>query len=303
MEKTVLSFFCDDTSPYGRPADAFKTFLDFISAEGAGGESTVLLAPGSGERTLSQPTTDLERRYVQQVRRAFDCGIDTHMEVMTHGGVYDFERGCVPEGVIHEGLWLHEPDVSVATYESYLGHIIEEGERAGIRFTGFTWPGCGCEACTKRYAELRERGITDLNPNVWQALLNLARRGKFRGPTVPCFVHGREQVRLMAADGKYAVYDMPVYADDWFGIWENDPARVNADYYIAADGRSGRFVEIVKSGAPYCFYYCHWQGANPADGVGWKAFQEVIRRVNRHLSDRVEWMRPSEFTDRWHQQH
>ena len=40
MDKTVLSFYCDDTSPYGLPVGTFKTFLDFVSSEGIAGEST-----------------------------------------------------------------------------------------------------------------------------------------------------------------------------------------------------------------------------------------------------------------------
>ncbi|MCK4374598.1 MAG: hypothetical protein KAX19_04685, partial [Candidatus Brocadiae bacterium] len=135
MDKTVLSFYCDDTSPYVAGADAFRTFLDFVKSEGIAGESSVILGIGAeAHGLLSRPTTDNERAYIEQVQRAFECGVDTHMELMTHGGLYDFERDCVPQDAIHEGLWLHEPEVSVRAYESYFGHVIEEGEKIGVRF-------------------------------------------------------------------------------------------------------------------------------------------------------------------------
>jgi hypothetical protein len=75
---------------------------------------------------------------------------------------------------------------------------------------------------------------------------------------------------------------------------------VNPDYYITEDGRSGQVVERVRARAPYLFLYGHWQGLNPGNGVGWNAFQTVIQRIKKFLPDRVVWMRPSQFTDWWH---
>ncbi len=300
MTKTVLSFYVDDTSPYGRPADAFARFLDFVSANGIKGESTVLLgADFESNGLLSRPTSDLQQAYIKQLHRAFECGIDTHMELMTHGGLFDFEHQRLPEGAIHEGLWLYEPGISAETYESYFEHIIAEGEKIGVRFTGVTWPGCSCEACTRRYAELRQGPAFDINPKVWQALLKLAKHGRFRGCTVPCFTE-EQQTRLTASDGEFGVYDLVPNARDRFGIWENDPSHVDPDYYISADGESGRIVELVRGQAPYCIFYAHWQGLNPATGVGWEAFTQVIGRVRRFLGDQVVWMRPSEYTDQLH---
>ena len=183
MSKTALSFYLDDTSPYGRPPETFQRFLDFVAAEGIAGESSVILGSGSKDHgLLSRPTTDLQGQYIEQLHRAHGGGIDAHMEVMTHSGLYDFAQQRVPDGAQHEGVWLHEPEVPVAAYEAYFRNIIAEGERIGVRFTGMTWPGCSCEPCTRRYRELRQSPSFGINPNVWTALLNLAREGKFRGP-------------------------------------------------------------------------------------------------------------------------
>jgi hypothetical protein len=301
MAKTALSFYLDDTGPYGRPPDAFKRFLDFVSAEGIAGESSVILGAGWEEHgLLSRPTADLQKAYIEQLHRAFGCGIDAHMELMTHAGLFDFTARRVPQGAQHEGVWLHEPEVSVDAYESYFESIISEGERIGVRFTGVTWPGCSCEPCTTRYQELRKDPKLGINPNVWEALLNLAKRGRFRGRTVPCFSNGSQQCKLMAGVSAHGVYDFGPNAADQFGIWDNTLERVSADYYITADGESGRIVELVRAGAPYCLFYAHWQGLNPATGVGWEAFTQVVKRVSKFLGDTVEWMRPSTYTDRLH---
>jgi len=299
--KTILSFYCDDTSPYVAGAKAFRTFLDYCAEQAIAGESTVLL--GAGGRSMARHPGDEERAYLEQVRRAWKCGIDTHMELMTHRGLFDFDADREPPGAVHEGLWLHEPEVTAAQYERYLGKILAEGERAGIRFTGLTWPGCGCAACTRRYAELRAAGHTEPNPALWKALLNLAKQGKFRGRTVPCFFGSSETdygIHRKASDGPHAVFDLMPNAGDHFGIWENNPARVDPDYYITADGKSGIVVRHVRAGAPYCIWYAHWQGLNPAKGVGWRAFTTVVERIRKHLKDRVVWMRPSDVTGRYH---
>ena len=300
--KTVLSFYCDDTGPHVAGAGAFKTFLDYCAEHGIAGESSVILG-ASGVSMVRNPGED-EQAYLKQVRRAHECGIDAHMEIMTHGGLFDFEANRAPDGAWHEGLWLYEPAVSVQEYERYFAAVIAEGERAGVRFTGLTWPGCSCDVCTRRYAELRTGGSNRPNPNVWKALLNLARQGKFRGRTVPCFFDSSETdfgSHLKASEGENGVYDLMPNAEDRFGIWENNPGRVDPDYYITADGKSGIVVRHVEGGSPYCLFYAHWQGLNPATGVGWTAFTTVIDRIRAHLYDRVVWMRPSEITDRYHQ--
>ncbi len=301
QRKTILSFYCDDTSPYVAGAKAFETFLDYCAEQGIAGESSAIL--GVGGHSMSRQPNEEEQAFLYQVARAWKCGIDTHMELMTHGALFDFDANGPGKDAAHEGLWLHEPEVTVEQYEQYLGRIIAEGERSGVKFTGLTWPGCGCEVCTRRYAELRAGGHHDPNPAAWQALLSLAKQGKFRSRTVPCFFGSSETaygIHRKAADGEHAVYDLMPNAKDCFGIWENNPARVDPDYYITADGKSGIVVRHVQAAAPYCIWYAHWQGLNPAKGVGWPAFTTVVERIGRHLQDRVVWMRPSEITERHH---
>jgi len=297
----ILSFYCDDTGPSVAGAKAFQTFLDYCAEQRIAGESSLIL--GMGGHSISRQPSDEEAEYLKQVRRAWDCGIGTQMELMTHHGLFDFDANSEKQGAVHEGLWLHEPDVAVEQYERYLSSIIAEGQRADIRFTGLTWPGCGCDACTRRYTELRAAGHTEPNSALWKALLNLAKQGKFRGHTVPCFFGSSETdygIHRKASEGEHGVYDLMPNAQDHFGIWENNRDRVDPDYYITADGKSGIIVRHLQAKAPYCIWYAHWQGLNPAKGVGWPAFVTVVKRIREHLGDRVVWMRPSDITDRYH---
>lgn len=299
--KMILSFYCDDTSPYTAGAKAFQTFLDFCAEHRIAGESSVIL--GMGGHSMSRSPNDAEQAFLQQAKRAWDCGIDSHMEIMTHRGLFDFDANRETKDAVHEGLWLHEPDVTAEQYERYFLNIITEAARAGVRLTGLTWPGCGCEPCKKRYAALRASGHKDPNPAFWKALLSLAKQGKFRGKTVPCFFGASETkfgAHQKAADGDCAVFDLMPNAKDHFGSYTNKTDRVNADYYLSADGKRGIIARQFAADAPYCLWYSHWQGLNPAKGVGWQAFVTVIERIRQHLGDRVVWMRPSDITTRYH---
>ena len=204
---------------------------------------------------------------------------------------------------IHEGLWLHEPEVSAEEYRQYFSDILDEAARSGIKYTGLTWPGCGCEACTQRYSQLKESGPLHLNQAVFEALLNLAREGRFRNRVLTVFYEASETdfgIFRRAAEGKYAVYDLMPNAMDYFGIWENAPEKADPDYYISDDGKDGIIVKHLENNSPYCMWYMHWQGLNPENGVGWDVFKTVTSRIKKHLSDKVVWMRPGDIATAYH---
>jgi hypothetical protein len=299
--KMILSFYLDDTNPVQASPEAFKTFLEYCDKHGIKGESSLIL--GYDGESLAQDPDSLEHSYLDLAKSAYDKGIDSHMEIMTHGELFDFKAGHIHETGIHEGLWLHEPDVSEESYQEYFANILNEGQKYAIQFTGITWPGCGCDSCTVRYGELRESGPLKINPAVWTALLNLAKQGKFRGMVLSSFYESSEEeygIYQKASDGRYGVYDLMPNAEDHFGIWENALEHVDPDYYISADGREGIIIRHLEENAPYCMWYMHWQGLNPGNGVGWEAFKTVIERIEKHLGDQVVWMRPSEIVTHYH---
>ena len=299
--KLILSFYMDDTNPEIVKPEAFKYFLDYCIGFGIQGESSVIL--GYNGKSITTNPDDYQRLYAWQVRQAYAKGIDSHMEIMTHDTLFDFKNERKKESGIHEGLWLHEPGVKVAEYQDYFSAILAEGEKSEIKFTGLTWPGCGCDVCTKRYAELKSSGPLHLNQGVFEALLNLAKEGKFRGRVLPIFYESSEtefNIFRRAADGKYAVYDLMPNCKDQFGIWENSADHVDPDYYITENGKSGIILRHLENNVPYCIWYMHWQGVNPEKGKGWEAFQTVTGRIRKHLSDKVMWMRPSDIVTSYH---
>lgn len=299
--KMILSFYMDDTNPEFVKAEAFRDFLDYCKANGIKGESSVIL--GYSGKSIVTDTDDNHRLYIKQVQQAHSVGIDSNMEIMTHHALYDFKAGKMKETGIHEGLWLHEPEITIQEYQSYFESIVTEAAKAGIKYTGFTWPGCGCEACTKRYAELKSTGPLHITQPAFEALLNVAKQGKFRGRVLPLFYESSETeygIFRRASEGRYGVYDLMPNAQDHFGIWENSREHVDPDYYITEDGKSGILLRHLENNAPYCMWYMHWQGVNPQKGVGWEAFKTVTGRIKKHLKNQVEWMRPSDIATSYH---
>jgi hypothetical protein len=299
--KMLLSFYMDDTNPEIVKADAFKYFLDFCYGLGIRGESSVIL--GYTGRSIIEEPNDNQKIYLWQVKQAHQKGIDSHMEIMTHNTLFNFKEEKKNESGIHEGLWLHEPAVTATEYQEYFSRIIAEGEKSEVKFTGLTWPGCGCDICTKRYAELKTAGPLHFNPAVFEALLNLARAGKFRSRVLPIFYESSETdfgIFKRAAGDQFGVYDLMPNCEDHFGIWENSADRVDPDYYLTEDGKSGIIIRHLKNNSPYCMWYMHWQGVNPENGKGWEAFQTVMTRIRRHLGDKVKWMRPSDIVTAYH---
>jgi hypothetical protein len=300
-DKMILTFYMDDTNPEIVKAQAFKFFLDYCDAYGIKGESSLILGY-SGESITDDPG-DNDKFYVWQAKQAYEKGIDSHMEIMTHDTLFDFRNGKKNESGIHEGLWLHEPAVMADEYEKYFASVIAEGEKSGLKFTGLTWPGCSCPVCTKRYAELRSQGPLHFNPAVFETLLNLSRQGKFRTRVIPIFYESSETdygIFRRAADGKFGVYDLMPNCKDHFGIWENSIDHVDPDYYISKDGKSGIIIRHLTENAPYCMWYMHWQGVNPENGKGWSAFHTVTERIRKHLADKVIWMRPTDIAKAYH---
>jgi hypothetical protein len=299
--RMILSFYLDDTNPKIVSAEAYRTFTDYCNENGIKGETSFI--PGYEGKSIIREHDKNQYDYLKYVSEAWKKGLDSHMEIMTHNTLFNFSSGEKNPAGIHEGLWLHEPGITEQVYYEYFSNIISEAGKAGIIYTGLTWPGCGCEACTKRYAELRKEGPLHISQNAFNALLNLAKQNKFRGRVLPIFYESDEsgcKIHKRAAEGKYGVYDLMPNALDQFGIWENSKDRVNPDYYITEDGKSGIIIKHYENNEPYCMWYGHWQGLNPEKGVGWPAFKIVNERIRKHLSGKVIFMRPADIVTAYH---
>ena len=296
--RTPVSFFLDDVAPYatgvpGRegelcPIDAaaLVEVLDYFKARGLAGAISVI--PGMCG-LLTRPKDAHERRFAEVVGRFGDYPVDPHMEIMTHGPLFDFSRMAPAEGDSTEMARLDDHTVSVEAYRDYFLGTIRVGRELGICYTGLSTPGTH----------------PDINSNVWVALLELAEAGKFPNYAVPVFATIEEGTipmapRAKAVRGRFGVYDVSSGVWDYMASWRNAPDWVNVDHYLDAEGH-GRLAALIKAASPMALFHMHWQGLNPQTGLGWKAFQKMIDRLMSQFGNRIVLQRPSEIAAAFHQ--
>lgn len=296
MAKTAISLFIDDT--HAQPPGQMDRLLDFCAEQGLRGKVS-LIAALAGEPTglaLGRNLSAAEQAFLQALGRARELGFDTHMELMTHGKLWDFSAGRQRQGGPREGIWLYDPDIPKSEFRAYLGAILDHAAALGVTINGLSLPGCDCADCQARWADLRARGHSTISANAFAALLDLAEERRMGVDSIAVYSEEADAdhpTKVVAERRGYRVFDvrMDMTVEDHIGFG----GSFDADFYISEDGHAGRIAEVVLRGAGQCFFCAHWFDMNPSRPRGWQVFQEIIRRVNRHLGERIEWVKPSDY--------
>lgn len=291
--RTYVSFFLDDVAPYvadGRltpiDASALLEVLDYIKEKGLAGAISVI--PAMFGKLLTRPENAHERRFAETMAKLGDYPVDAHMEIMTHGRLFDFSTNSLREAPT-EMEWLDDPSVGVDEYRGYFLNTIKVGRELGVCYAGVSTPGTHPK----------------MNPKVYQALLELAEAGEFPNAVVAVFAtieegHATMEPRARALSGDFGVYDTPSGVQDYLASWRNSPDWVDVNHYVDVNG-NGRLAELIKRGSFMALFHMHWQGLNPQTGLGWSAFQEMVERLNSLFGDKIAWRRPSEIVAHFHQ--
>lgn len=303
--RVMASFIVDDVyAATDAEAAAYLRFSEWVESAGLRGQASAMLGfarDASGRAVPTHPA------FAKELARASSAHLEAHMEIFTHGRLYDFAADCMRTDGPHEGIWLRDRDRAEAEYRAYFEGIAVRAHALGIRHAGLTLPGCGCAECI---AFKKERGVSsraeDLNPGVARALLGLAKEGRLLSPAVTLFIgkaEGPADAFCQREDGRFAVYDVPPCVNgDRFGRWENDPQFIDLDAYLSPDGRRGELVDALARGSHTLVWYGHWQSIRPDTGVGFAPFGELAERVRKHFGEKIVWMRPSQIAAYRHTQ-
>jgi len=114
------------------------------------------------------------------------------------------------------------------------------------------------------------------------------------------FLHclpGKQNIKpwIQYENGDRFVVSIPTTSKDHF--WQTIDTTEASDTYVSRiadelitlDGKSGSIIDMLESGC-YPLIVTHWQSLiSNGLGTGIRALDEVCRRINIHLSDRVEW--------------
>lgn len=304
MEKLPISLIIDDPAPRvfvyyehatsrftgdGRPLkdEVPNSFLnDFCAVMerwGLRGKFSVVPMPG-GRGDIVNGVPGLPKHeideWIDTVRTRVMKYFSICPEILTHAQAVDLENGALLE--MNERDWAQDKDRTTLT--PYIAKALELLQRAGIPATGVTSPwDFGIEVEDEYVAAISEafhrvQGAEDC----WYFL-----RGLHNVPNAKPWV--------ALSEGGRNVVSVPATTDDHFwqmmNTTDTSDAYVSAvaDELITADGSAGEIIDVINSGG-WPILITHWQSLfSNGLGTGLRALDEVARRIDRNLGDRVQW--------------
>ncbi len=278
----------------GIPNDLLVDFVQITVENGVKGKFTVIPFPaglGSIETCLEGYSVSEMREWLDIARQRLLDYFDITPEMLTHTLALDLETSKMIPSAEQED-W-HKKQ-SFDTLVPYITRAFEILRNARLPANGVTSPG--------KFGDTIEGDYS-------RAVLEAEKRVNGRR-VAWYFLHTEPESRIVMPRLMYmdrwkgeAVVSMVSCNDDW--IWETmrPDVRVRwkeefvsgyADKYISSDGKTGRLVELFNAGS-YIAFHTHWNSlfSNGAK-IGIKVMDEVFRRINLVLGDRIQWMKFSE---------
>lgn len=209
-------------------------------------------------------------------------------EMMTHFLAIDLKTGKDLD--ITESEWSQTQDRT--TLKPYIKRSLEILLEAGFDVCGVTTPGSfGWSSEDEVIASVSE-AVYELtgSKNSWVFIRNLSETPAPK-PWVAYDENGRTVVSFPPTtnDTTWRTMDSADTSDEYISMI--------ADWTITKDGKGGQIIDVLESGG-YPILSTHWQGLY-SNGLytGLRALDEIARRINEHLSDRVEWKSAKEIME------
>lgn len=305
MKKVPISLIIDDPAPVvsvyhyhidppftldGRPLvktypnELLYRFCDVIEQNGIKGKFSVVPMPANlgdvvnGIEGVSREALDDWMHTVKsRVMKNFTVG----PEMLTHHKAVDLQTG--------EALALNERDwastQSTETLTPYIAKALSILKQADINAIGVTSPwDFGIEVEDDYQASI-SRAVYEVSgsKNAWFFLRTMRERPNAK-PWVALEEDGRTLVSIPSTlrDRTWQTIDCPDTSDEYV-------SKV-ADMLLTADGKQGDILTVLETGG-YPILISHWQSLmSNGLGTGIRVLEEVAKRINTHLCDRVEWM-------------
>ena len=310
MNKIPISLIIDDPAPRvfvyyehadvrvtkdGRPLvdevpnEFLDDFCSVIEKRGIRGKFSVVPMPG-GRGDIVSGIPGFEKAEIDQwlgmVRDRVARQFSICPEILTHAKAVDLESGKLLD--MNENDWASTQNAQTLT--PYIAKALDLHKQAGLPVTGMTSPwDFGIEVedeYVKAIAVAFDQvlGVKDS----WYFLRSL---------------DGVENARAWVAlnEGGRRVVSVPATTDDH--IWQTmdtvdtseEYVSAIADELITADGTGGEVIEVLARGG-WPILITHWQSLfSNGLGTGLRVLDEVARRINEQLSDRVKWMSSEEI--------
>lgn len=295
FEKTYLSHWRDLEKSTIIPNAFFKKVAEYLVKEGIKGKTTLLACPG-GYGYLDGPvknyTEEQRKELISIFKNIFSKNFDITPEILTHTMGMDLKTNQLT----NEPEYLYVSHLSEADLTDYFTKALQVLKNVGITAAGIT-------QCNDFKGDF---GVYSRSVLAAEKKVNNISHTFYFNDCEPTKTKIGSKVMIDDKDKNESVVSIvsEIKADEpfWYALYgEGDPMKF-ADYFISADGKSGRFIDLLNAGSPIVFH-SHGQTlySNGAE-IGFKSLQEVIRRTKKYIGDKVVWMKVSEFAD-WTRSH
>ena len=271
------------------PVAFLERFVEATREVGVRGKFTLLPNPlGLGQIDQGipgYPQAELEQ-FLKIVREDIVPNWEITPEILTHGNALDLASGKFLD--IRENIWAASQDVD--TLSAYFVHTLEILRNVGIPANGMSNPWGFGKTVEVVYAEAVGRSLNEVF-GVKQAYF-FSGFGIYPHVVLQDVQAGTGVVRILSSVGD-VWWDSQNYADPDAA---RESIREKVDQLLSEDGSHGQIVDLIDADQPVVIV-THWQALfGNGHGVGLEMLIELVKRVNLHLADRIEWTMPSELT-------
>lgn len=311
MEKTPIALIVDDPSPRvfvyhehagketvadGRkipdnvPNSFLFHFCDVVEKYRIKGKySVVPMAGGRGriDKGFSGfPYSEIQE-WIDTVKTRLSPYFSFCPEILTHHGVIDLKTMEMQEE--RESEWSFRQTAKELT--PYIAFGLQLLKNVGIPATGVTSPWDFGEKNESEYAKAIAMAMDEVfgRKESWYFCRSVYR---CNSDAKPWMGYSDETHRCVAIPG--TISDNIWQSMDTPDTSEEYVSRI-ADIYLTADGKSGKILETLEGGG-WPILTTHWQSLfSNGNETGIRILAAVAERVNKHLSDRVQWMNHEEM--------
>ena len=224
--------------------------------------------------------------WIEMIRTLYAPRFTITPEVITHWYPWDIRAKRVLAGPPTENDWLAAQPLAVQV--EYIAESLRMLRSAGIEPQGLTM-------CWS-YPKAKNATLGEATLRAAEKVLGLRYVVIFNDSGErPGVIYRRE-------DGAMAVSIRPNVGDVYdhtFGKKTEADVQRDAERYIAADGRSGSFVERITKGGPLVFYSHAQTLYGNGTKSGFRVFQLAIERLHKHYRGRIQWMTAVELCRRY----
>ncbi|HOX39714.1 MAG TPA: hypothetical protein PL033_17160 [Candidatus Brocadiia bacterium] len=281
------SFFHLAPEPHPRmiPGDLIHRVADLFDEFGVMGKFSLIPYPmGQGriDRHVRGVWDEVVVDFVSVARDRIAERFDITPEILTHWNAVDIRN---PEILLNEREDVYFAHIDCETMTAYIALSLNILLRVGIDATGVTspWALGGEREDFYIRAILEAQKLVNGRKKTWY-FLHIDTKS-------PSLDH---RVAYRSDDGSEWVVSIVSGGGDF--IWDTQKgAEPRTDDLISADGKTGRLVELAKSGCPITFH-THWQSINSGGSrAGLAGLRDLFGRINKHMSDRYRWAKCSEL--------